>query len=373
MGVGQSVWAYRNGSTTRITERNVELTRELAAQQPRREADQAILDGWPLYRTERGQQAFNHAMATLKATEGVSPPSRAFKGCSNLICHLRLPRLRSDGWIPAGRLWISPRQYVLIVHSPRHSGGKRLRRRSAKTMKYFIFHEFHNSTRNTDLYDTISAHNRSVFVPFYMGRQGIDGKGRAFVVVVQVAPHDVVSRHAMNFGSAGPGIEVAKNYGSRLARLQAKAGILIASIVISAEPRLRVVRHRGSEGRPMLRAFMRRLSKLRSKRRLPSVQLPFVPAPRGQVTRATGKLSELIRRKYTSAGQVASVAPRPAIVAEMAPPFAVPAPRLAIRAPAPRPVEFHPGLPVVRASPLTMQRLVERILREPLPPLIWSK
>jgi hypothetical protein len=378
MATGQSVLAYRGGGATPITDRNVELTRELATQHPKKEADQAIVDGWPLYRTERGQEAFNHAMATLKATEGASPPPGAFKGCSNLFCHLRLPRLRSNGWIPAGRIWVSPKQYVLIVHSSRHGDGRPFRRRSRRSMKYFVFHEFHNSTRNTDLYDTISAHNRSVFVPFYMGKQGLDAKGRAYVVVVQVAPHNVVSRHAVNYGSAGPGIEVAKNYTDRLARLQAKAGILIASIVIAAEPHLKAVRHRGSEGRPMLRAFKRRRLMLRSKRRFRSVALPFIPAAPRQVARATGALSELVARKSLVSGNLTSVRSVPSVANRWhskvvgkarafvsAPAFTVPTPQLAIRAPAPMLIKYRPVQPLVRASPLTMSTLLQRILREP--------
>jgi hypothetical protein len=377
----QSARAYRDGSATPITERNVGLTRELATQRPFREADQAIVDGWPLYRTERGQEAFNHAMATLKATEGASPSPRLFKRCRDLMCHLRLPRLRSDGWIPAGRIWVSPWQYVLIVHSPRHGVGRPIRRRPRKSMKYFVFHEFHNSTRNTDLYDTISAHRRSVFVPFYMGKKGVDAKGREFVVVVQVAPHNVVSRHASNLGSAGPGIEVANNYGDRLAGLQAKAGILIASIVIAAEPHLKVVRHRGPEGRPMLRAFKRRRSRLRSRRRFPTVALPFVPAISWQVARATGALGELIARKHlASVRNSAAVANRwssngvsAAGVDERAPTFAVPTPQPAIRVPPPMLVRHRSAEPVVRATPLTMNTLLQRILREPMHPFARAR
>ena len=90
-------------------------------------------------------------------------------------------------------------------------------------MRYFVFHEFLNSTHNTDPYDTISAHSGSVFVPLYMSKQWTDAKGRRFVIVVQVAPYDVVSLHATDKGSAGPGMEVAKNTADEL-RAAAGAG-----------------------------------------------------------------------------------------------------------------------------------------------------
>ena len=48
-----------------------------------------------------------------------------------------------------------------------------------------------------------------------MSKQWTDARGRRFVIVVQVAPHDVVSFHATDKGSAGPGMEVAKNYDRR--------------------------------------------------------------------------------------------------------------------------------------------------------------
>ena len=105
-------------------------------------------------------------------------------------------------------------------------------------MRYFVFHEFHNSTRNTDPFDTISSHSGSVFVPFYMSKQWTDARGRRFVIVVQVAPYDVVSFHATDKGSAGPGMEVAKNYTDALEPLQGLAGILVATILKTAAPQL---------------------------------------------------------------------------------------------------------------------------------------
>jgi hypothetical protein len=95
-------------------------------------------------------------------------------------------------------------------------------------MKYFVFHEFQNSSRNTDLYDTISSHKDSVFVPLYMSKPATDAKGRRFVIVLQVAPYDVLSIHATNWGSAGPGMEVAKNASDPVEPLQNLAGILVA-------------------------------------------------------------------------------------------------------------------------------------------------
>ena len=64
-----------------IRERNIEASRAGATQQPRSEADQATHDGWPLYRTDRGQEAFNAAMATLKATD-LPAPARSTRALS---------------------------------------------------------------------------------------------------------------------------------------------------------------------------------------------------------------------------------------------------------------------------------------------------
>ena len=159
-----------------VKDRNIDVSREGATKAPRSEDDQALVDGWPLYRTERGQAAFNDAMATLKATDHAAPASGAFKGCEGLQCNLSLPVLGADGWIPPGRLWVSPTEYVLFVHSPRLRDGQSYRRRASRDMRYFVFHEFHNSTRNTDPFDTISSHSGSVFVSFYMSKQWTDAK-----------------------------------------------------------------------------------------------------------------------------------------------------------------------------------------------------
>ncbi|MFT5508371.1 MAG: hypothetical protein ACI89J_001446 [Hyphomicrobiaceae bacterium] len=337
-----------------ISERHTGITREIAAGKPRREDDQVVVDGWPMYRTERGQESFNHAMATLKATDQPPPGLAAFQGCADLKCRLALPMLTSRGWIPAGRLWVSPAEYVLIVHSPRRSKYDPGKRRSRRGMRYFVFHEFHNSTGNTDLFDTISAHRRSVFVPFYLGKPGRDAQGRRYVVVVQVSPHDIVSRHARVFGSAGPGIEVAKNTNQRLSRLQAQAGILVATIVKRAVPHLRMVRHRGSEGRPMLRAYESRRRAVKRMRGTKRIRLPFVAADAGRVARATGSLKRMIAH----AGPVRIrplVSPdelRPSVFASL--PRLVAAPRLV--------AEFI-GRPV-----LTMDKLLQRILRTPIAP-----
>ena len=283
-----------------VKNRNVDVSREGATEQPRSEADQALADGWPLYRTERAQEAFNDAIATLKATDGAAPALKAFKGCAGLECNLSLPSVGADGWIPPGRIWVSPAEYVLIVHSPRLPGGEPYRRRAYRDMRYFVFHEFQNSTRNTDPYDTISSHSGSVFVPLYMSKQGTDAKGRRLVIVLQVAPYDVVSIHASDWGSAGPGMEVAKNTSDALEPLQGLAGILVATIVKTAAPHLEVVNHRGAEGLPMLRAYERRLAALKARPGAPSVVLPFLPAPAQRVAMATGRLEDLIVRRGAS-------------------------------------------------------------------------
>ena len=279
-----------------LKERNIGVSREEANRQPRNEADQAIVDGWPLYRTERGQAAFNDTMATLKASEGASPRPDAFKGCVRLHCNLVLPAIGHDGWIPAGRIWVSPSEYVLVVHSPRLAGRRSIRRHGTRGMSYFVFHEFHNSTRNTDAFDTISSHSGLVFVPFYMTKPETDSRGRRFVAILQVAPYDVVSVHATNYGSAGPGIEVAKNAADPLEPLQGLAGIVVASIVKKAAPRLDVVNHRGEEGLPMLEIYDRRLEAVKASPRAPAVALPFFPAAEQRLATVTGNLDEVITR-----------------------------------------------------------------------------
>jgi len=277
-----------------ITQRHADVTRELATERPHKEEDQKIVDGWPMYRTDRGQEAFNRAMATMAATDQANPPKSAFRGCRNLACRLKLPKLTRRGWIPEGRLWVSPREYVLFVQSPR---SKKFRRRSKRTMKYFIFHEFHNSTRNTDVYDTVSAHKRSVFVPFYLGKEGKDAAGNSYVVVIQTAPHNVISRHASNLGSRGPGIEVAKNKWEKLTRLQASGGLATAAIVEKSEPQLKMLPHRFDEGKPMLNAYRKRLKLIRKTPRNSAVRLPFVPARSRKIARAKVELGALISRK----------------------------------------------------------------------------
>jgi hypothetical protein len=339
--------------------RNLDASRERATALPRTEDDQALVDGWPLYRTERGQTSFNDTMATLKATEDPAPQPGAFKGCQRLECPLALPAATADGWLPAGRYWVSPSEYVLVVHSPRNRDG-RYGRRSIMNMQYFVFHEFHNSSRNTDLHDTISSHSRAVFVPLYMSKQGADVRGRSYVVVVQVAPLDVVSIHATNYGSAGPGIEVAKNASEPMQPLQGLAGILVATIAKTAVPRLKVVNHHGSEGRPMLDGYERRLALLRGRTDAP-VTLPFVAAQPQQVAAATGRLEELIVRRGLSPRipvaeraltppRTATLAPTPA-AATMREPMLIEAPRIVPRPiPASQPALVGPVRPALRPA-----------------------
>ncbi len=279
-----------------ILSRHIGASRGRAAERPRREGDQAIVEGWPLYRTERGQAAFNTAMATLAATEGRAPAAATFKSCPDLACELSLPRIARDGWLPAGRIWTSPTDYVVVAHSPRPGSSRSQRRHRGRSMRYFVFHEFHNSSRNTDPYDTISSHSGQVFVPFYMSKQATDARGRRFVVIVQVAPYDVVSVHATNYGSAGPGVEVAANTDDDLQPLQLRAGVLLAAIVTAAAPQLRVVNHRGSEGLALLEAHRERIGAVRSRRSGGALALPFVPAPGERIASAGARLADLIAR-----------------------------------------------------------------------------
>ena len=125
-------------------------------------------------------------------------------------------------------------------------------------------------------------------------------RGRRFVIVVQVAPHDVVSFHATDKGSAGPGMEVAKNMTDALEPLQGLAGIVVAAIVKTAAPQLEVVNHGGTEGLPMLTEYQRRLQTLRARPGAPIVIPPFVPARAQRVATATGKLEDLIVRRGAS-------------------------------------------------------------------------
>jgi hypothetical protein len=338
-----------------LKSRNIGVSREGATERPRSEADQTLVGGWPLYRTERGQEAFNDAMATLRATDGIAPTPRAFRSCAGLDCHLSLPAIGEDGWIPAGRLWVSPTEYVLLVHSPRLREGEPYRRRTPGGMRYFVFHEFHNSTRNTDTFDTISSHSGSVFVPFYMSKQWRDARGRRFVIVVQVAPYDVVSVHATNFDSAGPGIEVAKNYTDPLEPLQGLAGILVATMVKAAAPRLEVVNHKGNEGLPMLEGYELRLERLRARPGAAHVALPFVPARPHRIATAAGRLEDLIVRDGASP---------PIAVAQRG---MVPMPAAAI-APPPAPALVGPIRPAARPAQMDQPRLIGPIREATRPP-----
>ena len=134
---------------TPILERHLNAEREAAADRPRSEQDQAVVDGWPLYRTPRGQEAFNQAMATLQVTAGPPPAQSRFVGCATLACRLDLPRFDPDGWLPAGRLWVSPDEFIVIVRSPRLPRPRSSRRRSRRSRRVFVFHDFHNATRTT--------------------------------------------------------------------------------------------------------------------------------------------------------------------------------------------------------------------------------
>jgi hypothetical protein len=331
----------KSAAQTLLKTRNIDVSRERATEQPLCEGDQAIVDGWPLYRTDKGQAAFNDAMATLKATDEAAPAPEAFRGCADLACNLTLPAIGADGWIPAGRLWVSPTDYVLFVHSPRLPDGQAYRRRVYATMRYFVLHEFHSSTRNTDAFDTLSSHSGSVFVPLYMSKVWTDAQGRRFVMVIEVAPYDVVSIHAANKGSAGPGMEVAKNMSETLEPLQGLAGILVATIIKAAAPHLEVVNHHAAEGLAMLTAYQNRLAILRARRGTPRVALPFAPAVARRVAAATGRLEELIQSRGASPIPTAERGPQEARVA--AAPPATPA--------------LSPLAIYLRANLLTLKRL----------------
>lgn len=208
--------------------------------------------------------------------------------------------MTQDGWAQAGRIWVSPSEYVLFVHSPRQRGSQNYRRRPASAMRYFVFHEFHNSSRNTDAFDTISSHSGAVFVPFYMSKPVIDAHGRRFVMVIQTAPYDVASIHATNYGSAGAGIEVARNVMDSVEPLQNFAGILIATIAKTRAPKLRVVNHRGAEGQPMLAAYERRISALQARAASAPVALPYVAAAPQRLLVSAANIDDVITRRGMS-------------------------------------------------------------------------
>ena len=277
-----------------IVERNIDVPRGGATRRPASEFDQSLYLNWPIYRTPQGQGAFNAAMATLKSSAGPAPSASRFKDCFDLHCKLELPEFDQGGWYPSGRLWVSPKEYILFVKWPRRPPAF-VKRRGRRTMRYFVFHEFHNGTGDTDPYDTVSSHNRRIFVPFYLSKTFRDAQGRRFVVLIQVAPYDVRSIHASNRNSAGPGIEVSKNRSDRLQSLQAKAGIVIATMVKRSAPQLRVVHHRGSEGRPMLRAYIERVRTLRTERKRTRITLPFQVAHPRKIRTAKADLVSLIK------------------------------------------------------------------------------
>ena len=282
-----------------ILQRHADRGRSAAADWPRSEDEQAIVDGWPLYRTARGQQVFNQAMATLEATAGPAPAENLFTSCPQLDCKLQLPAMTPDGWLPPGRLWLGTKKYILIVRSPR-DGHPTYMRRPRRHMRVFVFHEFRNGTRNTDLYDTISSHRGNVFTPFYLSTPRQDASGKQFVVLVQVAPHDVASRHAANHANRGPGIEVAKNHDEALSPLQARAGIVIATFMKEAIPSIRAVHHRGTEGRAMLRAYLEH----RKSRKARLARLPFTRASQSALSTARASLHGLVHRDRKKAQPV---------------------------------------------------------------------
>ncbi len=343
-----------------ILARHANRTREDAAQKPRSEKQQAVVQGWPLYRTNRGQDAFNQAMATLKATDVPPPPASAFAPCPDLTCKLALPRINADGWLSPGRLWLSPDTYVVIVKSPRPPRRRGYRRHSKRNMRVFVYHEFHNSTRNTDVYDTISAHRGSVFVSFYLSKPQRDAYGRQFVVLVQAAPHNVVSRHARNHGNRGPGVEVAKNFGDPLAPLQSKAGVLLGAMVAAREPQLRMVHHRGSEGRAMRRAYEAWRTGLKGANGRTTLRLPFTPATSALMANAKAPLAELIQVEGAPRLVVATAAPLEAPARPARRPQRQPARALAAASSDAPPVLNGRALkPLARPKPARVARLVD--------------
>jgi hypothetical protein len=126
-----------------------------------------------------------------------------------------------------------------------------------------------------------------------------------------------VSVHATNYGSAGPGVEVAKNMTDDLQPLQARAGIVLAHIVKRASPNLRVVNHRGREGASMLRGYEHWVEARREDRNQRSVALPFQPASASRVAAVRGELADLIftpgRSRRLAIAERAFVPPRAAL------------------------------------------------------------
>ena len=308
--------------TLLIKDRHLDTPRKGAtAELPRSEGDQAVVEGWPLYRTERGQEAFNHAMATLRATDSASPAPRAFGGCVGLECNLSLPAIGADGSIPAGRIWISPTDYVLIVHSPRLREARATAAAPSATCATSC--STSSSTARTTPIPTHHLRPQRQRVRAPLHGQTMDRRPRPALRHRragrplrrrQPAPTDK--------GSAGPGIEVAKNTSDELQPLQALAGVLIATIAKVASPQLAVVHHRGVEGLPMLNAYKRRLAILREQPGAPTVALPFMPAHPERVARAASLHNLIAPRDGSAAIPVASRAflpPRDTIVSATEP------------------------------------------------------
>jgi hypothetical protein len=187
------------------------------------------------------------------------------------------------------------------------------------------------------------------------------------VIVVQVAPYDVVSFHATNKGSAGPGMEVAKNMTEELEPLQGLAGIVVATILKTAAPQLQVVNHAGNEGLPMLARYESRLELLQESTGSPPVALPFLPASARRAAAASAGLESLILRRAGSAPipvaeravvpprYVASSASPPMWSASLAPdaePVLIGPIRRAVRPPLREPALVAPMLPPITANDL---------------------
>ena len=210
---------------------------------------------------------------------------------------------------------------MLIVHSPRLRDGASYRRRSQRDMRYFVLRVPQQHAQHRPLRHHLRP-QRQRFVPLYMAssrrrprpplrhrRAGRPLRRR------QPACHDK--------GSAGAGVEVAKDTSDELQPLQALGRASCHHHRQGRSPQLAVVHHRGVEGLPMLNALQRRLAILREQPEDPRRPLPFMPAHPERVARANASLHDLItsprRLGRNPRRQCAFLPPRGTIVSATGP------------------------------------------------------